>query len=95
MKSDDETFQEAVADQRSDAKPLFRETVQDQIPNEPLLRFFHFGHLPPPLRDISVSYAIMASLIVENVPRSPERTVAPRKLLESKDCAVRAALPEE
>lgn len=26
-------------------------------------------------------------------PRDPERTVALRKLLEAKDCAVRAALP--
>lgn len=32
MKRDESTFQDAVADQKSDAKPLFRETVQEQIP---------------------------------------------------------------
>ena len=30
--------------------------------------------------------------LVEMLPRCPERTVALRKLLEGKDCAVRAAL---
>ncbi|MCK9513673.1 MAG: hypothetical protein M0R28_20950 [Pigmentiphaga sp.] len=95
MKSDESTFQEAVAEQKSDAKPLFRETVQEQIPNEPLLRFFRYSHLPPHLQDISMAFSSMASLIVQTVPRNAERTVALRKLLESKDCAVRAALPEE
>jgi hypothetical protein len=34
----------------------------------------------------------LAEQIVETLPRNPERTVALRKLLEAKDCAVRAAL---
>jgi hypothetical protein len=34
----------------------------------------------------------LASDIVAHLPRNPERTVALRKLLEAKDCAVRAAL---
>lgn len=33
-----------------------------------------------------------AETIVRTLPRNPERTVALRKLLEAKDCAVRAAL---
>ena len=37
-------------------------------------------------------FAEMAAQIVRMVPRSAERTVALRKLLESKDAAVRAAL---
>ena len=32
------------------------------------------------------------ALIVAKFPRNPERTVALRKLLEAKDCAVRARL---
>jgi hypothetical protein len=32
----------------------------------------------------------MATHIIETLPRNPERTVALRKLLESKDAAVRA-----
>jgi hypothetical protein len=36
----------------------------------------------------------MAHKVVALLPRNPERTVALRKLLEAKDCAVRAALME-
>jgi hypothetical protein len=34
----------------------------------------------------------MADHLVATVPRNPERTVALRKLLEAKDCAVRALI---
>ena len=64
------------------------EVLRDQ---EPILRFFAFGHLPQKLKDVSWEFARMAVTIM-NLPRSAERTVALRKLLESKDAAVRAAL---
>lgn len=59
---------------------------------EPILQFFGFAHLPPPLRVVSSPFHDLAMRIVETVPRNPERTVALRKLLEAKDAAVRAAL---
>lgn len=60
---------------------------------EPMLRYFEFSHLKPgPLQETSVRFHHLASLLVTTLPRSPERTVALRKLLESKDAAVRAAL---
>lgn len=59
---------------------------------EPILQFFRYGHLPPELQEVSQPFALQASLIVETIPRNPERTVALRKLLESKDCAVRALM---
>lgn len=62
---------------------------------EPLLQFFAFGHLQPKLQEISSPFASLAQLIVAGLPRNPERTVALRKLLEAKDCAVRAALWRE
>jgi len=34
----------------------------------------------------------LAQHLVESLPRNPERTVALRKLLEAKDCTVRARL---
>jgi hypothetical protein len=37
----------------------------------------------------------LAHRIVEELPRNPERTVALRKLLESKDAAVRAKLARD
>jgi hypothetical protein len=60
---------------------------------EPLLRFFTFSHLPTHLQEISKPFSDQAYVIMKLAP-SAERTVALRKLLESKDCAVRAALPE-
>jgi hypothetical protein len=60
-----------------------------------LMQFFAFGHLPPKLQEISAPFGTLANLIVQTLPRNPERTVALRKLLEAKDCAVRAALWRE
>lgn len=59
---------------------------------EPILRFFAFAHLPPHLQEVSKPFAELADIIM-TLPRSAERTVALRKLLESKDAAVRARLP--
>lgn len=55
-----------------------------------VVQFFAFEHLKQPLKDISFVFARQALFILENCPRNPERTVALRKLLESKDAAVRA-----
>ena len=62
---------------------------------EPLLQFFKWNHLPENLQRISEPFGDLALQIVAQLPRNPERTVALRKLLESKDCAVRAALWKE
>lgn len=61
-------------------------------PSEALLQYFSYGHLPENLQAISKPFHVLAHTIVEMCPRGPERTVALRKLLESKDCAVRSAL---
>jgi hypothetical protein len=60
--------------------------------NEWLLQFFEFKHLPAHLQEVSEPFARLAAGIVDSLPRTPERTVALRKLLEAKDCAVRAKL---
>ncbi len=62
---------------------------------EPIMQFFAFAHLPPHLQEISKPFGELATLIVETLPRNAERTVALRKLLESKDAAVRAKLFKE
>jgi len=62
--------------------------------HEPMLQFFKFDHLPPHLADISRPFGELAASLVGLLPHNPERTVALRKLLESKDCAVRAHLYE-
>jgi hypothetical protein len=61
-------------------------------PTDPMLQFFEYEHLPEALQAISAPFGNMAKRLVATLPRNPERTVALRKLLESKDCAVRAKL---
>jgi hypothetical protein len=62
---------------------------------EHILQFFRYEHLPPELGDVSRPFAELATRIVDELPRNPERTVALRKLLEAKDAAVRARLAKE
>lgn len=57
-----------------------------------LLRYFAFDHLPERLQGVSRPFALLAADLVDTLPPGPEVTVALRKLLEAKDCAVRAAL---
>lgn len=59
---------------------------------EPIMKFFAWEHLPPNLAEVSKPFAVLAKETILRLPRSAERTVALRKLLESKDAAVRAAL---
>jgi hypothetical protein len=59
---------------------------------DPMLQFFHYEHLPATLQQISKPFGELAKEIVGTLPRNPERTTALRKLLEAKDCAVRASL---
>lgn len=59
---------------------------------EYMLQFFAYGHLPEHLQAISKPFGDLANQIVDTLPRNPERTAALRKLLEAKDCAVRANL---
>lgn len=64
-------------------------------PGERILRYFAFGHLPEgPMRATSEEFCRLAYLVVGMVPAGPERTVGLRKLLEAKDAAVRACLPD-
>jgi hypothetical protein len=60
--------------------------------DHPLLQFFSFEHLPEHLKEVSAQFAAVADWAADNLPHNPERTVALRKLLEAKDCAVRARL---
>jgi hypothetical protein len=59
---------------------------------EPLMQFFAYTHLPEHLQGASKPFHDLAEWIVGNLPRNTERTLALRKLLEAKDCGVRARL---
>ena len=61
-------------------------------PVDEILQFFAYTHLPPALQAVSGPFCELANGIVRMTPRCAERTAALRKLLEAKDCAVRAAM---
>jgi hypothetical protein len=61
-------------------------------PAAELLTFFTYAHLRPELQTISKPFGELAEWIVRELPANREQTVALRKLLEAKDCAVRAKL---
>lgn len=57
-----------------------------------LLRFFRFDHLPPHLQTFSRPFHRLAHDMAEELTGN-ELTAGLRKLLEAKDCFVRAAIP--
>lgn len=59
---------------------------------EYLLQFFEFAHLPENLQGFSKPFYVLAYDLCAALPRNQERTVMLRKLLEAKDCAVRARI---
>jgi hypothetical protein len=73
-----------------EAHPWKKEKPPADPMDEPMLKFFQYCHLPTPLQIISSPFYDLAHELVRSLPRNPERTVALRKLLEAKDCAVRA-----
>jgi hypothetical protein len=60
-----------------------------------MLQFFKYQHLPEHLQAFSKPFCELAEHVVASLPANAERTVALRKLLEAKDCAVRAHLEGE
>jgi len=77
----------------SEIHPPPSEFTAEQLAADPILRYFHYAHLPPKLQSASKQFFGLAQFIVESIPRNAERTVALRKLLEAKDAGVRANLP--
>jgi len=59
---------------------------------EHLTQFFVYSNLPPHLQEVSKPFCDLAEHVVRTLPANAERDEALRKLLEAKDCAVRANL---
>ena len=66
--------------------------IQHAALTTPIMQYFEFMHLPEHLRPFSRAFAQMASSLADVLPSSAELTTGLRKLLESKDCIVRARL---
>jgi len=55
-----------------------------------MTKWFAYSHLPESLRPISRVFHELSVWMMNTIPAGPEATEAMRKLLESKDCAIRA-----
>jgi hypothetical protein len=55
-------------------------------------RLFEYGHLRGELQEVSRECAELATSMVRRLPDGPELSAGLRKLLEGKDCFVRAQL---
>lgn len=63
----------------------------EYIPSH-IMQFFSFDHLPDHLKEASRPFHATAIWVDQNLTEGAEKATALRKLLEAKDCAVRAAL---
>lgn len=59
-----------------------------------LLKFFSYAHLPQFLQNVSAPCRQLAEQIDAELPESAEKTAGLRKLLEAKDCFVRAKMEQ-
>jgi len=59
----------------------------------PIMRYFEYAHLPPHLQVVSKPIGELAKEMDAELPDGAEKSAGLRKLLEAKDCLVRAALP--
>jgi hypothetical protein len=57
-----------------------------------LLQFFAWEHLRNDLQVVSRPFGELAIKLASELPPNPETTTMLRRLLEAKDCAVRAVL---
>lgn len=68
-------------------------SIIPQFKPSPIMRYFAHRHLPPALAAISAPIADLAERFDATLPDGAEKSAGLRKLLEAKDCFVRAALP--
>ena len=58
----------------------------------PIMKFCEYEHLPSHLQEVSKPICILAQTMDSILPNGAEKSAGLRKLLEAKDCLVRAAL---
>jgi len=60
--------------------------------SNPIMKYFEYAHLPERLQVVSRPFGELATQMNRLLPDGPEKSAGLRKLLEAKDCMVRAAL---
>lgn len=66
--------------------------IMSQSKPAAILRYFSYVHLAPLLRDVSEKCYTLADDMDNTLPECAEKSAGLRKLLEAKDCFVRAQL---
>ena len=61
------------------------------MPN-PILKFFEYEYLPEHIQAVSRPFGKLAAQMDGSLPDGPGKSAGLRKLLEAKDCMVRASL---
>lgn len=56
------------------------------------IKYFKYSHLPVKLQRVSELFYILANKLENELPDGSEKSAGMRKLLEAKDCFVRAQL---
>lgn len=57
-----------------------------------IVKYFAYEHLPPHLQEVSAPLGDLARKMDDSLPDGAEKSAGLRKLLEAKDCFVRAKL---
>lgn len=80
-------------------RPAVESVLQQQIsqpPDPPVpsttIKYFEYSHFPERLKIVSKPIGELAHQLEAMLPDGPEKSAGMRKLLEAKDCFVRAAL---
>ncbi|MEX0396976.1 hypothetical protein KDV94_13935 [Providencia rettgeri] len=60
--------------------------------SNPIMKYFEYQHLPAHLQEVSKPIGDLAKQMDEQLPDGAEKQAGLRKLLEAKDCLVRAKL---
>ena len=60
--------------------------------NNQIMKFFEYSHLPTHLQEVSKPIGDLAMELDNSLPDGAEKSAGLRKLLEAKDCFVRARI---
>ena len=60
----------------------------------PIMKYFAYDHLPEKLQAISGPISKLAEKMDNSLPCGAEKSAGLRKLLEAKDCLVRASIDD-
>lgn len=60
-----------------------------------IMKYFEYRHLPGSLQGTSKAIGDLATKMDNELPDGPEKSAGLRKLLEAKDCFVRANIPDK